>query len=171
MIYIGMMDGFVVLDEDTISTKLPEVINGSSSKLPEVNNANHPKLPEVITSNGPKLPEEEVTGQKLSEMKPSTIKLPELAFVAPPFSGRPDYPYRPRPYPFPTTDYGYNPSYIPQPSYGARPYEPRPYEPQSGYGFNPYGPQIDYSNEFRPTFSRPSYGFQPYSNDETRFFY
>jgi hypothetical protein len=162
MVYVGMIDGFIVLDADTM--------NKSHTKSPEIIKGNHSKVPQLITGSLPKLPAEEVitSVQKLTEnpIKPTTIKLPELAFVSPPSSPseHPYYPYGPHPYLFQTVGYGYNhPSYVYQTSYGTR-----PYAPQSGFGFNPYEmSKYDNSNGFRPnpSFSRPNYGFRPYVGD------
>jgi hypothetical protein len=153
MVFVGMMDGFIVLDEGTKSnnqTKFPKVIKGA----------------QPITGSRPKLPEEVISsGEKLNgnSKKPTTTKLPQLMASLTQPSGRPYYPYGSHPYPFQTVGFGYNPFYQPQTNYGAR-----PHAPQTGYGSNPYVSVIDNLNYFPPSqmFYRPSNGFQPYGADD-----
>ncbi|KAI9551478.1 hypothetical protein GHT06_021811 [Daphnia sinensis] len=161
MVFVGMMDGFIVVDEDEM--------NSNPSKIPKPMAITNQKLPELINGSRPEMPEEKIppTHSKLPgrPAKPTVIKLPPLTYAP---QQRP-YPYEysiPKPYTAPGGYgshfgyYGFRPSYPmmpPTPDYEFRPtYAMIP--PRPMYGYRPSYPALP---------PRPIYGFQPYKKDES----
>lgn len=169
MVFVGMMDGFIVLDE--------EVINSKQSKLPKPMALTNQKLPELINGSRPEMPEEKIPPSHSKfpgrPVKPTVMKLPPLTFAPQPFQQPRPYPYEysiPKPYTAPGgygSQFGYGHQY-----YGFRPSYPM-MPPSPNYGFRPTNAMMPSrpSYGYRPTYSvlppRPIYGFRPYEKDET----